>query len=90
MGLGAACKEETSRMKNVSIKGFGRKKIWIKENCIHRKIPLNLADDMLHILTCILSVFQNFSTQWPVSAIYMWYLVFNTTNTNTNLNTKRH
>jgi hypothetical protein len=41
MGLWAACKEETSRIKNVSIESSGGGKIclWVKENCTHRKIP---------------------------------------------------
>jgi hypothetical protein len=36
MGLGTACKEETSRMKNVLIKSFGGKKLclWVEENCV--------------------------------------------------------
>jgi hypothetical protein len=42
MGLGTAGKGETSRM-NVSIESFGGKKscLWVEENCIHRKIPIN-------------------------------------------------
>jgi hypothetical protein len=36
IGLGTACKEETSRRKNGSIKNSGEKKLclWVEENCI--------------------------------------------------------
>jgi hypothetical protein len=36
VGLGTACKEETSRMKNISIESSGGKKnvSWAEENCV--------------------------------------------------------
>jgi hypothetical protein len=37
MGLGTACKEETSRMKNVLIERSGRKKMSGFRKTIHRK-----------------------------------------------------
>jgi hypothetical protein len=41
-GLGIACKAETSRMKNISIKSSGGEELYLRveENCIHRKNPL--------------------------------------------------
>jgi hypothetical protein len=42
MGLGTICKEETLRMKNVSIVSSGGRKLclWVEENCTHRIIPI--------------------------------------------------
>jgi hypothetical protein len=35
MGLGPACKKETSRMKNVLIESSGEKNcLWVEENCV--------------------------------------------------------
>jgi hypothetical protein len=54
-GLGTACKEETSRMKNVSIESSGGKKLclWVEENCIHRKILIYTRIIMLELYTNI-------------------------------------
>jgi hypothetical protein len=39
IGLGAAYKKETSRMKNVSVESSGGKKLclWIEENCVSKE-----------------------------------------------------
>jgi hypothetical protein len=39
MELGAACKKEISRLKNVSVESSGRKKLclWVEENCVFKE-----------------------------------------------------
>jgi hypothetical protein len=39
MGLGASCKKETSRMKNISVESSGGKKIclWVEENYVFKE-----------------------------------------------------
>jgi hypothetical protein len=64
IGLGIACKEETSRMKNISNESSGGKKlcVWIEENCVFTEKSLYIRIKVLpkNILVCLILYFKEF------------------------------